>query len=363
MRTSMLVLLMACIPEEEKNENNSTEEAWFSSSHPCVGNRTDALWCDDASTCFVGCGSTTNGQGLYSTVDGGATWSEAETNPSGFFDTMRVNSISRSNDGLLYIGGTGSNNARVISMADDGTLAYVHESAGQTWNSFQVGTFRRADDGSAIAESLTGTDVVYRSYETEAFVSGYGWWADYEPNGLQILDMETHNGDIFGCGSTINSPPYVMIPSENNLFQAVQLASGLAEFKGEMWGIDVDDNWVVVGGVNQERDVGMLYYIERNGVMEQEDAWTAIDISDYIASDSTWVRDVCVLDSDSIVALVEDSRSGEGYVLQFNTDDTYEDLTNYDGGESEFPVLSRCSVVDGTLLVAGANGWFASHQF
>jgi photosystem II stability/assembly factor-like uncharacterized protein len=244
MKKLMYLLLISCEAQEEKDKNTQdTEEtgdistpvddAWMLSSHPCVGNRTNTLWCDDASTCFVGCGSTADGEGMYMTTDGGVTWNEPSTTPNGFFETMRVNSISRSSDGLLYIGGIGLNNARVVSMTADGDLEYVHESAGQTWNSFQVGTFRRTSNGSAVSE--------------------------------------------------------------------------------------------------------------------------------YLPDNSTWIRDVCILDSDSMVAVVEDSRTSDGYIIQINTDGTWKDLTNYEGGSSTFPVLSRCMVTDEKLFIAGSGGWFSSY--
>ena len=63
--------------------HRAVEVSWNEYIHPCIGNRTDALWCDDASTCFVGCGTTTNGQGMYTTADGGENWDSLTTSPLG----------------------------------------------------------------------------------------------------------------------------------------------------------------------------------------------------------------------------------------------------------------------------------------
>ena len=41
---------------------------WTATAHPCDGHRTDALFCDDADHCFVGCGTTTIGKGLYEDI-------------------------------------------------------------------------------------------------------------------------------------------------------------------------------------------------------------------------------------------------------------------------------------------------------
>ena len=56
-------------PDASQDMNN---DSWSVFAHPCAGNRTDALWCDDAQTCWVGCGTTTTGTGLYVTFDAGA---------------------------------------------------------------------------------------------------------------------------------------------------------------------------------------------------------------------------------------------------------------------------------------------------
>ena len=334
---------------------------WSEFTHPCIGNRTDALWCDDANTCFVGCGTTTNGQGMYSTTDGGSTWDSLTTSPAGLLDEMRVNSISRSSDGLLYIGGNGPGDNRVFSMDSSGNLTTEHEALGQTWNTFQVGSFRRADNGYAVSESLTGSDVISRADDNSEWVDHYGWWADYNSGGLQILDMESLGNDIYGCGSTINTPPQVMIPStDGNVFEAVQLANGIDEYPGEMWGIDVSSALIAVGGVNQDRDVGMSYHNSTNGDLSNPDAWQAFDFSVVLPDKASWVRDVCIDSSASYIALIEDAQLSEGYAFRIYENGSSEDLTVYgDNGRTAFPVPSRCTVVDGRVLVAGKNGWFA----
>ena len=75
------------------------DSAWSVYEHPCSGNRTDALHCDDARVCFVGCGTTTNGRGLFVTYDGGESWAPLEASPPTFLEEARVNDISRSSDG------------------------------------------------------------------------------------------------------------------------------------------------------------------------------------------------------------------------------------------------------------------------
>ena len=345
----------------EPVEHRTIEVSWSETTHPCVGNRTDALWCDDASTCFVGCGTTTNGQGMYTTSDGGESWDTLSTSPAGLLDDMRVNSISRSSNGHLYIGGNGPGDNRVVSMDSSGNLTVEHEAQGQTWNTFQVGSFRRADNGFAISESLTGSDIISRTSDTEGWTDHYGWWADDNSAGLQVLDMESLGNAIYGCGSTINTPPQVMIPStDGNVFESVQLANGDTEYPGEMWGIDAHTAIIAVGGVNQERDVGMSYHAPTSGNLSSPDTWRAFDFSVVLPDKATWVRDVCIDSDASYIAVVEDPQLSEGYVFRIYANGSSDDLTVYgENGRTAFPVPSRCMVVNGRVVVAGKNGWFA----
>ena len=367
------VLLIACTSSTKNSDSGSdqgstepavhraVEVSWNEYTHPCIGNRTDALWCDDASTCFVGCGTTTNGQGMYTTADGGENWDSLTTSPVGLLDDMRVNSISRSSNGHLYIGGNGPGDNRVVSMDSSGNLTVEHEAQGQTWNTFQVGSFRRADNGFAISESLTGSDIISRSNDTSNWTDHYGWWADYNSAGLQILDMESLGNEIYGCGSTINTPPQVMIPSaDGNIFESVQLASGDNEYPGEMWGIDAHTTIIAVGGINQDRDVGMSYHAPTSANLSASDTWQSFDFSVVLPDKASWVRDVCVDSDASYIAVVEDAQLSEGYVFRIYDNGSSDDLTVYDGnGRTAFPVPSRCMVVNGRVVVTGKNGWFA----
>ena len=126
---------------------------WTRSAHPCFGNRTDAMWFDGRDTVWVGCGSTTEGTGLFRSDDGGATWASA----GAFFDRFRVSSIQRADDGLLYVAGLDTTSAaRVVALAPDGALTVVHLAGTTVETSFHVGTFRRSPAGLMVAESLTG---------------------------------------------------------------------------------------------------------------------------------------------------------------------------------------------------------------
>ena len=143
---------------------------WSTGSHPCFGHRTDVMWFDDADNGWVGCGSTTEGYGLYSTGNGGSSWSSA----GGLFDGMRVNSIHRADDGRLFVGGTGDAGLRIAQIDGGSASAWYSkpESGAQTWQTFQVGTFRTTSDGRGVSESLTGSDVMVFASTSASLC----WW-------------------------------------------------------------------------------------------------------------------------------------------------------------------------------------------
>jgi len=330
---------------------------WATYSHPCSGNRTDTLWFDsDGQTGWVGCGSTTSGYGLFYTTNGGRSWSAPTTDPAGYFSGFRVDSVSRSSDGMLYVGGTGSGD-RVVQVDTSSSpmkVTPVFSSMGQTWNSFQVGTFRRTSSGLAVAESLTGVDLVWRADDNDDWHNGYGWWGSNDA--VQILDMAAVDDQLFGCGSRISQPPYVFLPqadasSSSFAFDPVVLDEHVM---GEMWGIDADSSGIVVGGVNQGTSVGVVFTTSGDGRDPGE--WTRTDVSSVVTdTDATWIRGVCRR-GQHVVAVGEYSRRSEGLLIESQDGGaTWSDHT-----PTGSPTLSRCVILaDDTLTVAGANGFFA----
>lgn len=361
--------LFACFDAEKRGESG---HAWTTYSHPCVGNRTDALWMDDSSHAFVGCGSTTSGEGFYQTTDGGSTWSSI-TVENGFFDSMRVNSISRGADGNLYVAGTGSNNARVVYLDSDNNLQEFYlkpDSGAQSWQTFHVGTFRVDSRGRAVSESLTGSDVMYWPAGTE-YVDGYGWWntAEIEGGGAQILDLEVSGDQFYGVGSTISQPPYFFYESDagmgnNFVFNAVRLVdSGLNSFIGEVWDIAIDSQGdFLLAGVNQDIDTGVLWYNNSSAPYSTSD-WTMVSVSDTIPvadNNATRFYGAC-RNGNTMVAVGDYSQKGDGLVA-YSTD----------GGNTwGFPdtategigALSKCQIVDNMVYIVGSDGLFAKLDF
>lgn len=336
---------------------------WTEYSHPCIGNRTDAMWFDDANTGFVGCGSTTIGYGLYTTTDGGNTWSTVPS-VNNILDSMRVGSIQRASNGNLYIGGTGDNNLRIVYIDGSGTLKEYYskpETGAQSWQTYQVGTFRLDSNNRAVSESLTGSDVMYWPNAGSQAVNGYGWWnnTNIEGSGAQILDMEIHDDKFYAVGSTINQPPYFFY--EDNMtteftMQAIKLSGeGIADFEGEVWDIAIDNSGsMLLAGLNQGTGVGTLWY--STGDVTNKDNWVLYDISSItpdIPSNATRFYGACRY-GNLMVAVGDFSQKSEGILVY--SKDSGESWTFAESGTGP---LSRCQIVDGEVFITGADGLFA----
>jgi hypothetical protein len=327
--------------------------AWTRSAHPCFGNRTDAMWFDDRDTVWVGCGSTTEGTGLFRSDDGGATWRSADP----FFADFRVSSIQRAADGALYVAGTDTASAaRVAAIGADGAISVVHAAGSLAATTFHVGTFRRSPAGLMVAESLTGAGLLVGE-APGAFQDASGWAAG--AGSFQILDLAVHGDAFYGVGSTISQPPYVYLPPAGGQtaadfrFEILELSAGPMPFDGELWGLAVDDGGVLVGGVDQDHDVGWVFWTGA-------DPWAGVDgvqVSALLGTDDpTWVRGVCK-EGATLVAVGEYSRRGEGLVIR--SDDggaTWSDVT-----PDSAPPVSKCALFDGELVITGAEGLFAAH--
>lgn len=336
---------------------------WTLRSHPCVGNRTDALHRDGDGTLYVGCGSTTTGLGLFVSTDDGASWDEPTTTPNGFFDTWRVLDVSRSADDLLYVAGIDTASSRRVVSADTSggswALEEVYNAGSTVGTAFTVGTFRRQADGRAIAESLNGTDIQARASDTDDWQDVSSWDDDF--GGLQILDLEMYDGEFYGVGSTISQPPYLFLPRTSGTgfgFRVLNLSGeGIGSYTGEMWGVAVDEGGIVAGGVNQDRDVGMIYALDD----ATSTTLRTFDVSLLYPDDATWIRGVCRR-GQTLYAVGELTAKSEGLVLRSeNNGGTWMNVTPDTGNPADpFPPVHRCLVVtDDRVFIAGADGMLA----
>ncbi|MED5371556.1 MAG: hypothetical protein VX899_11110 [Myxococcota bacterium] len=374
----------------EDTAGTSTVGIWTLGSTPCTGSRVDALECDDADTCYVGCGQNAEGVGLFLSSDAGGSWDAPDDEAGGYFATMRVNHLSRGDDGLLYVAGEGSSSYRVVSLdTDSGALGAVYTNGSTVDYSFTAGSFATTGD-TMVAESLTGTGIVVKHPGDSAWLAeweandgwaaGYGWWNNSGESGhVQVLDMGVVSGEIVGAGSTINYPPVVYLPPQSwdfgsssggdyadQMWETVVLNEGaFSQYIGECWGIDGNSDGLAVACVDQDADRAMVYTIGSDWKTSAYDAsnWTESDLSTVLSASlvqdhSTWTRQVCRGPDNLVVAVGADTQDDTGWMATSTdggstwTDHTDDIVEAY--GDS-FSALFQCQVVDDHIVAAGAG--------
>jgi hypothetical protein len=315
---------------------------------PCGFNRMDALHVDDDGTLWTGCGTNTEGFGLFRSVDDGESWAMVDPpNARDFFADYRVNTISRSADGRVYVGGTGGG-VMVLALDDDDNATVILEAGDQVGTSFTVGHFRRDSAGRALAESLTGTDTQSRASDDDVF-AGRGVFAAGVTH--QILDL-TLDGDVFhAVGSTIAEPNVYFQPTTRDdqpvAFDVVELSGGALGFIGELRAVAARDGVVIAGGVDEDADQAVLHVLTGDVA--------TIRVADVIADlDRSTVRGACAGPGLFVVVGEETVTNGSAFVLASrDAGATWQDLT------PELPTvpsaLTRCTITD-RITVAGGGG-------
>lgn len=356
----------ADVTDANPTDSGEGGSGWTVRAHDCPGiNRTDTLWVDDDGTMWIGCGSGTEGSGLYRSADDGVSWAIPDTNPGNVLVSMRVLSVHRGYGGLLYVAGEGPADSMVISLdtASEPYAATAVLTRGATvGTSFLAGPFVTTPSGAAFADSFNGSDALYRADDTVGDAATEWTQAgDWEDNGgsFQILDMVTVGEDFYGAGSTIAVPPHVFLPTQAKgqpayAMTPVQLATGLGEWTGEMWGVAASASRVVAVGVDQDNDIGKIFV---SGSDPYDSAqYTQIDVDPLLtglpSSGSAWSRGVC-MDADRVVVVGEMQPLGTGAFVLESTDGgaSFTDITPAGGPAS----WSKCTFGPDGLVLAGAG--------
>ena len=337
--------------------SDGTAGGWAVGSHPC-DSRTDAVWFDSSDVGFLGCGNATSGEGLFTTTDGGITWTDVVTDPVAWFDAFRVNDLFRGADGVLYAAG-GGGGLGVVSIADDGTLGDVWAPGATIGRSFTVGQFRVASDGYAVVSSNTGVDTMSRidgSVGPDDWIEEGGNWAtDGGSHGMLSLDV--YNDEFYACGSRIIEPPKVFLPAAAPTgtgleLDVVELSSGAFGWEGELWAIDVDEGGIVAGGLDEDLHFGHVFTIDHASDASNPDNWSDFNLADVYPDDSTTIRGVCRND-DHVVAAGSFSVRADGIVFEsMDGGATWTEITP----DEPPPMLWNCWVhKDGGIVVTGAG--------
>jgi hypothetical protein len=329
---------------------------WTLRSHDCVGNRTDTLLIASDGTWWVGCGTTTNGTGLYWSDDEGQSWTQPVTDPPNYFLDFRAIDVWEDGGRIYasgdYTGGGSRGDDAVVSIDPTEATATIDvefANGNQIWNSFLVGTYRQTSGGFAVAESNNGTGIVFRTGPSEPWQDGAGWRSPT----LQLLDLEVHDDQFYGAGSTIADSPYVYLPPAGTTgpgadlqFTTVVLSD---TYDGEMWDLHVDADGVFVGGVDQDGDIGRAYLSGSDPY--DPSTWTEYRLDTWFPGESTWVEGVCR--RGDTLAIVGRVANREDAIVLVSEDGggAWEDVSPEAGS------VYRCSVLeDGRLVVAGKDG-------
>ncbi|MEM7156317.1 MAG: hypothetical protein AAF799_25915 [Myxococcota bacterium] len=332
---------------------------WVPVGGPCAGSGTNALWFDDANVGFVGCGENADGEGLYTTIDGGTTW-ESQMR----FGEVRVMDIRRGPDGVLYGAG--------IHQLDGYSVFSIDESDPERLDPrglYQPGTsafsaVNQAEnvavtgDGEILIDSLTGTSCAHQpaggeftEYESlsEAAI------ADPDAPGIQVRRILAHDNSFYAVGSLINDPARVhlpsMLPDATFHFQSVELQPETRD--GELLDMHIwDSTHMIVAGHDQSERYPLMYLLD-GGDPYMVDSWEQIELWDSDLEYEGGYNGIAV-DGDVVVGVGEKIPTSQGGFVVHSTDGgrTFVDITPEGAG-----ALSRVFMLgNGELVVAGGGG-------
>ncbi|MEM6996309.1 MAG: hypothetical protein AAF721_37730 [Myxococcota bacterium] len=343
--------------DESGSTGGGPTGVWMEIAGPCGGSATNALWFDDADVGFVGCGENAAGEGLFTTIDAGATW---EDNPQ--FNEVRVMDIRRGPDGVLRGAGIHQlDGYSVFDIDEDGALTPegLYEPGNNAFTTVnQAENVATTEDGQILIDSLTGTSAAYQPAGGvfEEFAS-LGEAAIADPDNapaFQVRRIVGFDNAFYAVGSLINDPARVHLPSmmegATYHFTTLQLQSDTRD--GELLDMHVwAGDKMIVAGHDQSQRYPLIYVAA--GDAYNADNWTQITLLDFGIEYEGGINDLHVV-GDTVIAVGEKFPSSQGgFVLR--SDDaglTWEDISPEDVG-----VLSAVwQFDDGSMLVGGGGG-------
>ncbi len=334
--------------------------SWTEAAGPCAGSGTNTIWFDDRDNGFIGCGENADGEGLYTSVDGGGTWEDNVR-----FEEVRIMDIRRGVDGELY--GAGIHQL-------DGYPAWTFDLSGATIDSVgiyepsgTVGNVTQAEntavtaDGQAMIDSLTGVSAAYRD--------AGGTWEEVDSldeallddpatPGFQVRRILAHDNAFYGVGSLINDPARVHLPSQMEgatwHFASVELQPDTRD--GELLDMHIwDSTHMILAGFDQSTRFPLIYLLD-GGDPYSSDSWEQIELLDSGLEYEGAINDIHVV-GDTVVAVGEKVPTTQGGFVVISEDGgrTWEDITP--PGEPRTGALSAVWMFDnGEMVVAGGGG-------
>lgn len=254
---------------------------------PCSGGTPYALYFQDETTGWAGCGS---GMGLWSTADGGETFAAAHPS-SGRGDDLYINRIVPDPSGGLLVCGHdySSDPDPLLWRLQDGvtTVLLTYGSNSNDSGSAQMsncGAVAAAGDGTILVASETAGDMTRSEDDGLTWTAEYRYWEDENLNDggyayYYMLNMVAAGGAYYGAGTRIIEPPVFYGPSRHEAGEWYNFhASDIDSFQGEVWALATPDDGATwfAGGRDQQRASeasGFFYRSDDGGA-----SWTDISL-------------------------------------------------------------------------------------
>ncbi len=345
------------MPDDDTGNGDSS---WTELSGPCGGSATNAMWFDDPSTGFVGCGENAAGEGLYTTIDGGATWQSHNA-----FNEVRIMDLRRAPDGVLYGAGTDQLDGYSMWSIDESganlALTGLYTPSNNAFTSVGQGENAAVTaSGQMLVDSLTGTSAAYRSaggmFE-EQYNIGEAAIDDPEVGpAFQVRRIVTEGEDFYAAGSLINDPARVHLPSQlpgaTFHFHTVLLQPDTRD--GELLDMHVwSPTRMIVAGHDQSLRFPLIYVID-GGDPYASDNWQQVVLADSGIEYEGGINDLAVV-GDTVVAVGEKYPTSSGGFVVMSEDGglTWTDITPAEG----VGAMSAVALFDnGEIVAAGGSG-------
>lgn len=331
--------------------------AWSEISGPCAGSGTNALWFDDRMNGFVGCGENADGEGLYTTIDGGATFEENVR-----FNEVRVMDIRRGPDGVLYGAGIHQLDGFPLWSFDEGGMigaTGLYTPSNSAFTAVNQGQNAAiTDDGQMMVDSLTGTQAAYRpaggEFEEVDSLSEE-LLSNPDAGSYQVSRIVANDNRFYAVGSLINDPARVHLPSlldgATFHFQSVLLQPDTRD--GELQDMHVwDSEHIIVAGFDQSERFPLVYLVDGADPYDSAN-WEKIEFFDSGIDYQAGINDIAV-DGETVVMVGEKFPTSAGGFVVISEDGgrNFEDVTPEGMGP-----LSRVWMFDnGEMITAGGGG-------
>lgn len=320
------------------------------------------MWFDDRQHGFVGCGENAEGKGLFSTTDGGATWSSNVK-----FEQVRVVDIRRGPDKKLYGAGKDTVDKYSAWLIDESTanlkLNGLFVPGNNAYTKVDQGeNIAVAEDGQMLVDSLTGNSAAYKpsggTFEeirnlNEASIAD----PENAPN-FQVRRVRAFNNRFFATGSTINEPAQVFLPSklQGATYHFQPLALQPSTQSGELLDLHIwSATSILAVGFDNSHDYPLLYLLD--GDAYETTNWKQVELLDSGITYKGGIWSISV-QGDVVVAAGEKIPSNEGGFVVISTDrgSTWKDISP--PGENKLPPgpLSKIWLFpNGDIFVAGGG--------